>query len=392
MHARDPSDRRTVADPRPAHPARESHADQRGDRPSTPLSPTALLTLQRTAGNAAVTRMLGEQGAVQRTSRKRPAEDELPGSVEQGRRERTSPGVEAAHEAEQAQAVSRGRRKVVDRNHSPEDLLVAERDSKLRMLDRLARVLIFGLRLKDQAATPYISVWFDGGKINIKGNSQQPITRTQKSRAVAVLRNTLKNRGPLQNVPPRFQYDADKLRKVVAGSYVPEDFDETWMTAFGSALETLEFNWLEDPGTEGVGRHWHGEMFRLREIIDKYTKKNFFGSKTKEKELLGGSKMPCPACRWVIDEVNATFGERYGFEVEVGGRHKSLYPWSLPDWLLTGKDQNGYHKRIRERVEREAKSTRGADYNPKTGELSVKGAVEVDRHEPPRSGSEYEPD
>lgn len=68
MHAHDSPDLKKARGSRFVHPGGDTHADRQSNRPPTSLSPAALLTLQRTVGNAAVARLLGEQGAVERST------------------------------------------------------------------------------------------------------------------------------------------------------------------------------------------------------------------------------------------------------------------------------------------------------------------------------------
>ncbi|MGM1063878.1 eCIS core domain-containing protein [Saccharothrix sp. Mg75] len=68
MHAHESPAPEKAPGAQPVHLSEDTRADGPGSRPSTQLSPTALVALQRTAGNTAVAGLLGEQAAVQRST------------------------------------------------------------------------------------------------------------------------------------------------------------------------------------------------------------------------------------------------------------------------------------------------------------------------------------
>lgn len=275
----------------------------------------------------------------------------------------------------------------------------ARRAAELRMLDRIARILIAGMRSGGADTTPHLAVALVGGAFMVYGNTDRPLDDRQKAGAYQFLNKARQGNTP-ENVPNgegrRFSKDARKLHAFLTGQY-EAPLDEEWREKFSKALRT-QISWgaLTSRGAQSQresahsGDVVHGEMNLLGHVIDEHMRperqahRSGSGASGDVAQVhLGGFKKPCRACRWVIDAVNETVGVQYGFKVVAPATHANYYAhWAAPGWLKESR-----HKSIFDRVKVKAgEAGQEFDGNKPSG----RGERPSSTEQPHESESDYE--
>jgi hypothetical protein len=298
------------------------------------LTPRAVVDLQRAVGNAAVARMIEVQRMPDEGDGKRKRADTTTEAGPEQQRPRTGPG--------------RFRRGVTRRNQPDGD-----RPAELRMLDRIARILYNSLEGWDQQnqqrfgsrATPHFAVNLDNGRLHVSGNTDRPFTADHRQQAERRLRAAVTAGRLDESMHEREAQDLNKIRAHLAGDYRPDEYDNDWMADLASALQT-DIRWdigSLDPQQErgAIGEVVHGEMILLGDIVKKRVAKGpAQGDAEREPEYLGGYLKPCKPCRWLIESVNAVFGNKYGFRIATMETHEGVpRTWHAPDWLFRSGDK-----------------------------------------------------
>ncbi|WP_371649176.1 nucleic acid/nucleotide deaminase domain-containing protein [Streptomyces sp. NBC_00224] len=243
----------------------------------------------------------------------------------------------------------------------------ARRAAELRMLDRISRILIAGLRSRDAQATPHLAVALAGGAFVVHGNTDRQVTDQQRAGAHQFLDKA--RRGDTPDAVPdddkrRFSKDARKLHAFLTGQY-QEPLDEEWQRNFAKALKTqISWGTLTPRGpqsqrdTANSGGSVHGEMNLLGHLTAEHMRPERQASSSTSASpagttqvYLGGFKKPCRACRWVIDAVNETVGAEYGFEIVAPATHTNYYAhWMPPGWLKESRYKNVFD-RVKKKAE-----------------------------------------
>ncbi|MCS0634980.1 DUF4157 domain-containing protein [Streptomyces sp. LP05-1] len=275
---------------------------------------------------------------------------------------------------------------------------ISQREAEVRFLDRIARILIAGVegapRPDGQKPTPHIAVVLRNGVLHASPNTDVPFTGPQRVRADALLRHAVRNSvPPTDSVPEdrqeRHLRDTHKIAALVDGSYDDEGRMTPWMEAARAAVQR-GVTWDVQMGNRAErprGGGLHAEMRMLQSIIADRARNGPVPEGEEEKVRLGGSKMPCLLCHWVIDAVNVVIGQAHGFTVVATQTHSRPYPWFLPPWLFDG---TAHMEKVRRMVMARVQGDRRLE--AKGRKIEVKGTPASTSEDPPWSDSEYEPE
>ncbi|MFJ2819353.1 hypothetical protein [Streptomyces sp. NPDC087294] len=278
--------------------------------------------------------------------------------------------------------------------YNERNLEIANRDIQLRMYDRIARILIYGVESAEQnkkARTPHIAVTMRNGVLHASGNTNRPFTEAHKGMANNFLQAALEGSKPDGDIPEvrrnRHGVDSQEIHALMDGSYERTNSKPKWAEGLKQALNK-GVHWdtqVTEPGKQekyGAASE-HGEMKLLGSIIaERQTSEK---AEVPEQVPIGGVKMPCLACSWVIEEVNKLIGPPNGFQIMAMETHGRPYTWNMPNWLYKG---TGTLEEVRENFKKRAKE---AGYSIAGRTMVVDGNQEGGSEEPAYSDSEYDP-
>ncbi|SER50776.1 hypothetical protein SAMN04487983_1017100 [Streptomyces sp. yr375] len=341
-------------------------------RPPVPAATpdaVSLLALQRTAGNAAVARILDQ--------------------------ERHAHGPGCGHATTESAAPPVQRAPTFTRTGAPAE---SDRDAALRMLDRVARtaerVILAGNPKARNKFTPHLAVnLLPDGSLGISGNTgKRVVTEQQRQTIEQEIRGFADGSAPRAghnawgssaDQRQRERQDRSKLRALDAGSYAEHHPESPELADIYEALhKPIRWFSIGTPVKKGVPAQ-HGEMTLLGEQVAAWKRAPRDPDDPKTVHM-GGVKLACVACQWAFDAVNETIGRDLGYRVVAAGAHGQFFPnWLMPQWM---RGEQAVVDVIRSRAAAiDAELTNDWVVN---GELATGDFV----HDPPDSGSEYESD
>ncbi|MFI5937034.1 hypothetical protein [Actinoplanes sp. NPDC051494] len=289
----------------PAVPAKTTSgtAARRPVHPGLTPQQQHLVTLQRAAGNSAVTALL-ERAPVAGTETE---------STEKRYKQTTSSGP-------------------------------GTRPADLRALDRLARVLYAALN--PGKSTPHLATIVDDGILHVAGNTaKRSVNQEEQSKAIALLKQVADD--AVRTVPDRFKGDVNrwnkdfaKVRALATGDYAAVHSEIAGMAesldviarAMGTLTKDSWPNVEKNRGPKGPAEH--GELTLLGQIHEKNKDRPETSGGSLEEIKIGGVKLACGACQLAYDAYNQEFAEKRGYKVVASGTHEGFFPgWKAPKYL-----------------------------------------------------------
>ncbi|MEU1276268.1 hypothetical protein [Streptomyces sp. NPDC005799] len=274
----------------------------------------------------------------------------------------------------------------------------SDRNTALRMLDRVARIAERVIRTSDPKAkhkfTPHLAVnLLPDGSLGISGNTGKKVVTDEQRKTIekeiqTFAEGTAPRKGhhghsSSSEERQRERRDRSKLRAFEDGVYVSHHPESPELAEIQAALhKPIKWFAISTPVRQSVPAQ-HGEMTLLGEQVTgwKRAPRDQDNPKT---VYMGGVKLACVACQWAFEAVNRHLGHELGYRVVAAGTHGQFFPnWLMPPWMRTEK---AVVNEIR---------VRAAEYDAVLdsnwvirGEMATGDFV----HDPSNSSSDYESD
>ncbi|MCB5908475.1 hypothetical protein [Streptomyces pinistramenti] len=313
MHTHEP-ERAPAGERRQPLPQRQ----ERGSGPAGTAA-SALLALQRSAGNAAVVRAMEQERHVHGAGCGHPQEEPAV--------QRSADGPSVQRAADQEDSGKQPRYKQV--RPSTE----GTRSADLRMKDRMARTAHVPVGRR----TPHVAVSdVPGDGMMFSSNSgNKKLSEARQQEALGHLESAMDPRQPLSD-DPRRRKDQLKLRAAVTGQYGQVHSGDANLARTTKAMRDKKLTWDGGPSTCKKDGSVHGEMTLLGRQIAHWEKEGNHwprGEGKFEIVAMGGVKLACGACQMAFEAANAHIGKRYGYQVAASGTHNEMFRWQAPEWL-----------------------------------------------------------